>query len=920
MNTLFACWLLKIRVFFFQSMLLVAIVGPNILFAQSFGEALSAYLSGKTDDALDQMRTLADGGNVDALLFLAENAQFTILPRALTDLSVESYERAAQQGSSHAQRRLGDIFTQRALGTDELDARLSFFERARNWYQQAAALGNAQAALALGRLLRNGEGGEADLEAALPFFFQAAEAGLPGADSELGLLLIQKNNFAEAISWIKSAAEADDPHAQALLSNLYLLGVAVEQSDELSLLWLERAATSGDYTAQRDLAGRYWSGVGVQKDRQEAVSLLQSASIGGNALAQITLGSMHYVGLEVELNYDLARDYFVAAADTGSLEAQYYLARMVQLAQGDESLGLAQNYLQAIELYRSAAQQNYLPAQEELARQYENGIVRYRDEEQALYWYQRAAKQGSSYAAEAAAAMIAQGRGVEKFQDGPVSYFAHLSEVLFVVGAIGSNDGQRITSAIDRFQPNIIVFHSQGGVVGEAMVVADLIHERGLSTLVPASAECLSACVYMFSAGLDRDAQGRLGVHQLQTAQDTTVVPIADIQAVISQILSAMNRYAVPPFMVERILGSSEMYYLSDTEKEQVSRGGRAVINGIDHDLLESVLQYQFMDLDKDLIPVARGRHLLEILQDDIQDDIREVFESATSASVHSHQENYEREGANVTSMVQGNTSVAIGGPDSEICELTKAEIQSIFRLNYDRKEYQNIIQNHQGCPSFVTFSRSALRLIDQGVRVLSGDDVEIANEVSEGALGLNQNQRIEIQSILKELGFYSGSEDGIFGAETRRAISDFTKYSTEVAADFLSIATWSHLRVMGRVVPNEGVWSVEISRRNPRDQADRRVIGTIQININNSEISTNRVSNGGGTRLVLNSIDLSDEGRLILDTEGFYLVGSPTRSRRIATTVSFPARQLFENVSEFKIGDFDNTYEAVLSLRRIGL
>ena len=76
---------------------------------------------------------------------------------------------------------------------------------------------------------------------------------------------------------------------------------------------------------------------------------------------------------------------------------------MVQLAQGGPSLGLSQNYLQAMDLFLSAARQGYLPAQLELARLYETGIVRFRDQEKALFWYQAAAQNGDEIAAAAAA-------------------------------------------------------------------------------------------------------------------------------------------------------------------------------------------------------------------------------------------------------------------------------------------------------------------------------------------------------------------------------------------------------------------------------------------------------------------------------------------------------------------------------------
>lgn len=896
-----------------QVMVLGATLNPNPLLSQSFGEALSDYLRGDIDQALDDMRTLAAGGNVQALLFLAEDDQISILGGDATASAVENFERAAQLGSSHAQRRLGDINIQRATETDVPDERQSFLEVARNWYQQAAQQGNAQAALALARLLQNGQGGAADETAALPFFLQAAEAGLPGADLELGLLLIQTNKFEEALSWIQSAAEDGDHHAQALLSKFYLLGLVVEQSDELSLLWLEQAAASGNHTAQRDLAGRYWSGVGVLKDRQQAVSLLQSAAIGGNILAKITLGSMHYVGLGVNLDYGRAREYFESAVESGSIEAHYYLARMVQLAEGGESLGLSQNYLSAIELYLYAAQRNYTPAQEELARLYESGLVRFRDEKQALYWYQMAAEQGSSLAAEAADTMIAQGRGIEQFRDGPVSHFEHLPNVLFITGTFNAGDGLKITTAINRVQPQLVVLHSQGGIVSEAMEVANLIYELGLSTYVPDGAECLSACVYVFSAGSRRIARGDIGVHQLQAAQATSVVPIGDIQAVISQILSAMNRFSVPSFLVERILGSSEMYYLSEEEMFLVSRGWQEGLDGVDESLLASVFAYQFFDIDGVDQRAIQGQHILQILKESLREEANESLGSSLIFSPSVPGLN----SSNLTSSDRQELRMAAESSFEDDCGSSNADLRRIFLLSSGRLDYQSFIDNSTDCLSFLEFSSSAIRMLDLGVEYISNGASNASDEEVEGALQLRQDQRFEVQANLQRIGFYAGKNDGIFGAETRQAISDFSEYSMGVATNYISLPMMSHLALMNRVIPHDGGWSLEIYRENPRDSTDNRIVGTIEIDVINGEIVGSRVFNGRGTRLIVNDIGFLYETTLKLDVDGFYLFQTPTRQARLSASVSFPTRQLFGLVSEVNIGNFDNVYTAVLRIRR---
>lgn len=893
------------------SLLGLATIGPTTVCAQGFGAAFAAYLDGETDEALSQMHELADAGNVDALLFLAEDAQRRFDLGDLTERAAEYYTRAAAQGSSLAQRRLGNIYEQRAEDAPDAVERQSFLRVARDWYRQASDQGNAQAALALAGLVRHGLGGPADPARALELYTLAAEAGLPGADRELGLLLMQQNRFDEAIVWILEAAEVGDPNAQAVLSELYLLGIAVEQSDSSSLHWLEQAAAAGHMSAQRDLAARYWSGVGVPQDRDRAFSLLQAAADGGNVTAQIDLGWMNYRGLGIPVDYGLARQYFNAAAEAGSPEGQYRLAEMIQLSLGGGSQGVGENDRQATELYLAAARQGYVPAQLTLARQYETGIGRFRDEEQALRWYRAAAEQGDANAAQAAARMLAEGRGVPRFDDGPVSHFGHLPQVLFVSGTFNAGDGARIIAAINRFSPQLIILHSRGGIVSEAIEVADLIHQRRLSTFVPAGAECLSACVYVFSAGSQRIVQGELGVHQLQAAQGNAVVPIGDLQAIISQILAAMNRYAVPSFLIERILGSTDMYFLTWNERNQLSRGNLNEFDWIDTDLIRSVLDYQFT-----------------------HNNVGASAPKSDHASLSGEQNGsvwgYERQ----FDFIGGEEAVAGAAPavvqvlaqpegeadlvTSQDCDLNMAQVRRLFLLNATRDDYESFANSNTKCHSLAAFAQSAMSLLRQGDGAQEGrTTASIGTEETENSLRLRREQRIEIQEELLSLGFDPGSVDGVFGASTRRAIAEFTEYSTGVASEYLSMSVRSHLRRMNSVVPDDGVWLLAISSEQVGRPSNELLIATVRIYVEDGKVTAHQVINGQYTRLIVNDIEITDQGRLNIVFDAFYQRRDPAKSTRVVASIPFSEKQLFGLTREQDIGAFDPTLRAIIGLRR---
>jgi hypothetical protein len=244
--------------------------------------------------------------------------------------------------------------------------------------------------------------------------------------------------------------------------------------------------------------------------------------------------------------------------------------------------------------------------------------------------------------------------------------------------------------------------------------------------------------------------------------------------------------------------------------------------------------------------------------------------------------------------------------------------MRRLFSINSSRGDYEFFAEEYSECHSVFLFSESALRMLSQGDSYREGrGNSSIGDEATERFLQIRSSDRVEIQEDLQSLGFDPGSLDGIFGASTRNAISEFTEYSTGVASEYLSLSTWSHLRLMNRVVPDDGVWQVEISRESTNNPREDRNIGTVRINIEGGEVSDYQVTNGYGTRLIVQDIDVTRQGRLNLVIDGFYLVGTPTRSQRIVASVPFPERQLFGTVDVREIGSFDQTFRAVLSLRR---
>ena len=104
-------------------------------------------------------------------------------------------------------------------------------------------------------------------------------------------------------------------------------------------------------------------------------------------------------GLE-KPNIVAAARYYEYGARAGVAAAQYELARIyIDKEMGDACfIGGANPYIGCERWLKKAAEQNYIYAEELLADKYYEGVYIVKDVKAAIYWYEKAANQGSVYA------------------------------------------------------------------------------------------------------------------------------------------------------------------------------------------------------------------------------------------------------------------------------------------------------------------------------------------------------------------------------------------------------------------------------------------------------------------------------------------------------------------------------------------
>lgn len=124
-------------------------------------------------------------------------------------------------------------------------------------------------------------------------------------------------------------AHRGDPAAQRNLAHLYRMGLGVPQNFVQAASWYRLAADSGLARAQANLATMYLRGQGVAQDPKEAAFWFTSAATNGHALAQFNLALLYLRGEGVERSEPKAAGWLYLATKAGYEPAIRALAKLV---------------------------------------------------------------------------------------------------------------------------------------------------------------------------------------------------------------------------------------------------------------------------------------------------------------------------------------------------------------------------------------------------------------------------------------------------------------------------------------------------------------------------------------------------------------------------------------------------------------
>ena len=108
-----------------------------------------------------------------------------------------------------------------------------------------------------------------------------AERGDVWAQGQLGYAYWLDDDFKNAFTWLKKAAEQGEASAEYRLGVMYQNGQATPQNYREAIVWYRRAAEQGHWGAQTFLAKMYRFGLGVTRDNLNAFMWQNIASMNG---------------------------------------------------------------------------------------------------------------------------------------------------------------------------------------------------------------------------------------------------------------------------------------------------------------------------------------------------------------------------------------------------------------------------------------------------------------------------------------------------------------------------------------------------------------------------------------------------------------------------------------------------------------
>lgn len=175
----------------------------------------------------------------------------------------------------------GDAAAQLALGEKQVAANPAI---AATWFQKAADRGNAEAQGMLGMMYLQGKGVAKDETQGNSWIEKSASGGFALAQRMMCSRALAQNDDAKTIEWCEKAAAQNDPVAQSILGQVFLMGKGAKRDLPQAASWFHKSAEQGNGNAQLSLSKMCALGMGTKQDLIESYFWLRLASLAQNEL------------------------------------------------------------------------------------------------------------------------------------------------------------------------------------------------------------------------------------------------------------------------------------------------------------------------------------------------------------------------------------------------------------------------------------------------------------------------------------------------------------------------------------------------------------------------------------------------------------------------------------------------------------
>ncbi len=374
-----------------------------------FRETVALIDSGELDidDGIRLLRKSGGDGYSPAWIYLGNFYADEGKPRHNPALSLECFQKAADQGNGEGYYYLG-LCRHWGLGCDQND------DLAIDALLKGAALGHTDCICTLGICREFGIGCEINYEMAVGLYSRASDEGSAVATNNLGGCYYYGHGVPQdldrALALYRRAAEMGSSDAECRLGLLAEAGEEGENDPSLAFSHYKQSAAAKNPMGLYRLALCYDRGVGVEQNYAEAFRCYEEAAHYGNAEAMYEAGMMSLRGRGTKKDPSAAYKRLLAAAAAGNSNAEYEVGNCLF-----DGIGTLRDREQAYHHYLRAYEVDLNPrAILKLGICKLKGLGTEKDEKEAYRWFCRGALQNSRGATYMKGECLFYGVGVEE--------------------------------------------------------------------------------------------------------------------------------------------------------------------------------------------------------------------------------------------------------------------------------------------------------------------------------------------------------------------------------------------------------------------------------------------------------------------------------------------------------------------------